>query len=61
MNLNSADSAELQTLPGIGPAMAERILAHRDEHGPFGRVEELRAVSGIGPATMERLRDLVSV
>lgn len=41
--------------------MAERILAHRDEHGPFGRVEELRAVSGIGPATMERLRDLVSV
>lgn len=61
VNLNSADSAELQTLPGIGPAMAERILAHRDEHGPFGRVEELRAVSGIGPATMERLRDLVSV
>ncbi|MGC0251659.1 ComEA family DNA-binding protein [Pseudactinotalea sp. Z1748] len=61
VNLNSADSAELQTLPGIGPAMAERILAHRDEHGPFGGVEELQAVSGIGPATMERLRDLVIV
>ncbi|MGC0142303.1 helix-hairpin-helix domain-containing protein [Pseudactinotalea sp. Z1732] len=61
VNLNSAGSAELQTLPGIGPAMAERILAHRDEHGPFGSVEELRAVSGIGPATMERLRDLVIV
>lgn len=61
VDLNSATAAELQTLPGIGPAMAERILTHRDEHGPFSSVDDLLAVSGIGPATMERLRDLVTV
>lgn len=61
VDLNGADATTLQTLPGIGPAMAERILAHRRDHGPFNSVEDLMAVSGIGPATLTRLRDLVTV
>lgn len=61
VDLNSADEAALNTLPGIGPALAGRILAWREEHGPFTSVEELDEVSGIGPAMLERLRDLVRV
>lgn len=61
VNINSADATTLQTLPGIGPALAERIIAHREVHGRFGTVDELVAVSGIGPATLSQLRDLVTV
>ncbi len=59
VDLNRADAAELQRLPGIGPALAERILEHRSRRGGFGSVEELLEVPGIGPATLERLRPLV--
>lgn len=61
LDLNSATAAELETLPGIGPALAGRIVAYREEHGPFTSVEDLLQVSGIGPATLERLRPLVYV
>lgn len=61
VDLNDADLAALDTLPGIGPALAQRIVDWRTEHGPFASVEALTDVSGIGPATMERLRDLVTV
>lgn len=61
VNLNVADGASLEELPGVGPATAEAIMAHRDQHGPFATVDALVAVSGIGPATLERLRDHVSV
>ena len=61
VDLNNADAAALQTLPGIGPALADRILAHRRDNGPFGSVDDLMAVSGIGPATFARLRELVAV
>ncbi len=61
VNINVADGSSLEELPGIGPATAEAILAHRNEHGPFATVDALVAVSGIGPATLERLRDRVSV
>ncbi|WP_084157300.1 ComEA family DNA-binding protein [Haematomicrobium sanguinis] len=61
VNLNSASSDDLQELPGIGPALAERIVQWRDENGGFRSVEELDNVSGIGPALMGRLRDRVSV
>lgn len=61
VDLNAADATTLQTLPGIGPAMAERIIDHRTTEGPFTSVDQLSAVSGVGPATMERLRDLVTV
>lgn len=61
VNLNTADAAALETLPGIGPALAERILAYREEHGGFRAVEDLLKVSGIGPRKFEALADLVAV
>ncbi|MGM7667392.1 helix-hairpin-helix domain-containing protein [Microbacterium sp. A93] len=60
VNVNTADSAALEQLPGIGPALAGRIIDHREQVGPFGSLEDLDAVSGIGPAMMERLDGLVS-
>lgn len=56
MNLNTATSAELQRLPRIGEAMAQRILDYRREHGRFGSVNELNNVRGIGDKTLEKLR-----
>lgn len=61
LDLNTASAAELETLPRIGPALAERIVRYREEHGPFLRVEDLDAVSGIGPATVNGLRDRVTI
>lgn len=61
VNLNTADAAALETLPRIGTALAERILAWRDENGRFTSVEDLLAVPGIGEKMLESLRDLVSV
>jgi competence protein ComEA len=61
LNLNTASADQLEALPGIGPALAGRILAWRDEHGRFTSVEELQEVSGIGPATLAELVDLVTV
>lgn len=61
VNINTADAAGLETLPGIGPALAERIVSWRNENGPFPSVDALTNVSGIGPATLARLRDLVTV
>ncbi len=61
VDLNTADAAALDTLPGIGPVLAERIVAWRDENGPFTAVDELGEVSGIGPAVLEDVRDLVRV
>jgi competence protein ComEA len=61
VNVNTADSETLQTLPGIGPVIATRIIEYRDEHGPFATVEDLVAVKGIGEVTLEKLRPLVTV
>jgi competence protein ComEA len=55
LDLNRASAAELDALPGIGPVLAGRIVEHRQAHGPFRRVEELRAVRGVGPRLFERL------
>ncbi len=61
VNLNTADAAALDTLPRIGPALAERILAWREKNGPFASVEDLLDVPGIGDAILDGLRDLVTV
>jgi competence protein ComEA len=60
VNLNTADAAALDTLPRIGPALAERILAWREKNGAFASVEDLLDVPGIGDAILEGLRDLVT-
>jgi competence protein ComEA len=60
VDLNRATATELEALPGIGSALAERIVQHRSDRGPFTRVEELADVPGIGEATLEALRPLVS-
>ncbi|WP_300342938.1 ComEA family DNA-binding protein [Nesterenkonia sp.] len=60
INLNTATAEELEELSGIGPALAERIITHRETHGSFGSVEELAAVSGIGPAIIENIADDVT-
>jgi competence protein ComEA len=61
VDLNVADQAALEELPGVGPATAQAILGWRDEHGRFSSVEELLEVSGIGEKTLERLRPHVTV
>ena len=61
VNINTATAEELQTLPRIGPAMAQRIIAWREAHGGFRSVDELDAVPGIGPSMLENLRPLVTV
>ena len=59
ISLSRADQETLETLPRIGPATAERIIAWREKNGPFRSVEDLLAVSGIGPATLEGLAERV--
>ena len=59
ISLNRADSDELQGLPGVGPVLAERIVAHREAHGPFDTIEDLLDVPGIGEAKLGAIRDLV--
>lgn len=59
ISLSRADQETLETLPRIGPATAERIIAWREKNGPFRSVEDLLAVSGIGPATLEGLAEYV--
>lgn len=60
LNLNTAGKEELMTLPGIGPAIAERIINYRDTQGPFKSVEDLKNVSGIGDKKFEDLKDRVT-
>lgn len=61
IRLNSATATELQEIPGVGPVLAERIVAHRVEHGYFETVEDLLDVPGIGEAKLEAMRDAVLV
>nr|WTA66550.1 ComEA family DNA-binding protein [Micromonospora sp. NBC_00855] len=61
LNLNTATLAQLDALPGVGPVLAQRILTHRDQHGGFRSVGDLRQVDGIGDARYEQLKDLVTV
>ena len=61
IDLNSATSDELQTLPSIGPARAEAIIEHREANGRFTRIEDLLEVSGIGEKTLVSLQHLITV
>jgi len=60
VNINTAESGELESLPGIGPSKAAAIVDYRVQNGPFGTVDDLDDVPGIGPATLTNLRALVS-
>jgi competence protein ComEA len=61
ININSASTVELEALPGIGPALAARIVAFREENGPFPAIEDLVKVPGIGPVKFNGMKHLVSV
>ena len=61
ININTAAQADLELLPGIGPALAKRIMDYRSTKGPFKRVDDLDAVKGIGPKILERVRGMVCV
>jgi competence protein ComEA len=61
VHLNSATLEELDTLPGIGPVTAQKILDYRTEHGAFSSVDELDSVPGIGPARLAELKELVDL
>lgn len=61
VNLNSADAALLEKLPGIGPTTAEKIVQYREENGPFEYIEDLLKIPGIGPETINEIRGLVTV
>ena len=59
VNINTADADELETLPGIGPVLAQRIIDWRTANGPFTCPEDLLQVSGIGQTTLDGLRDRI--
>ena len=61
LDLNRANQEDLESLPGVGPVIAERILRLRQELGRFREVDDLRSVRGIGPATIERIRSVVMI
>ena len=61
VDINHATSEELQTIKGIGPSTAEKIIAYREENGGFDRIEELMNVSGIGEKTFKKMKDFVTV
>lgn len=61
VNINTATLEELDTLPGIGPAIAGRIIDYRQKNGPFDKIEDIQNVSGIGPATFEKLKPLITI
>lgn len=61
ININSASARELESLPRVGPVMAQRILSFRTDHGPFQSIDDLRQVKGIGEKTLARIRDRITI
>lgn len=61
VNINKAGSEELQTIRGIGPRIAERIIQYRDQNGPFKNPEDLAKVRGVGSAKLQKIKDQIKV
>lgn len=61
LNINTASDVQFQLLPGVGPAKAERIVAYRQKHGKFRRIQDLRRVKGIGQKTLAKLAPHLAV
>ena len=61
LDLNTATAEDLEALPGVGPVLAQRIVAHRVAHGNFRNIAELLEVSGIGAKKLEALRPLITI
>jgi competence protein ComEA len=61
VNINTASLSQLDTLPGIGPATAQKIIDHREENGPFASIEDVMDVSGIGEVKFEKMKDLITI
>jgi competence protein ComEA len=61
VNINTADLSQLDTLPGIGPSLAQRIIDYRELNGPFAAIEDIKNVSGIGDKKFDALKDMVTV
>jgi len=61
ININTATKEELETLPGIGPVMAQRIMDYREKYDGFKNIREITAVVGIGDATLQKLKDRITV
>lgn len=61
IDLNTAPSSELESLPGIGPSLANAIVVYREDNGPFDAVDDVDNVPGIGPKTLDSIRQLVTV
>ncbi len=61
VNINTADQRELESLPGIGPSLAHRIIQYRETNGPFKVPEDIKNVSGIGDKRFEQLKDCITV
>jgi competence protein ComEA len=61
VDLNIATLEQLDSLPGIGPTLAQRIIAYREQHGLFTSISAIQSVDGIGPSTFERIKDYITV
>ena len=61
LNINRANAAAIEGLPGVGPVLAQRIIDYRTSHGSFKKIEDLDNVSGVGPSMMAKLKPLVTV
>ncbi|MBC8014258.1 MAG: ComEA family DNA-binding protein [Sporomusaceae bacterium] len=61
VNINTADKIELDTLPGVGPALAEQIMEYRQVKGSFNDVDELKKVPGIGPSKFEKMKEKITI
>lgn len=61
VNINKATQTELETLPGIGPSLAGRIISYRDQNGKFKKIEDIKNVAGIGDSKFENIKDFIKV